>query len=84
MGKQPHHCNAQRIPKVHLCRYGRDRGKEDVLTWGGLQYHGLALEKSAEVIVPKGNELQQNCIGLTLREGPNVILFKIRIGTQFV
>ena len=69
---------------MHLGRYGRDRGKEDVLTWGDLQYHGLVWEKSTEVIVPKGNELQRNCIGLTIREGPNVILFKIRIGTQLV
>ncbi|PHR85796.1 MAG: hypothetical protein COA80_20235 [Leeuwenhoekiella sp.] len=84
MGKQPHHCKALRIPKVHLCRYGRDRGKEDALTWGGLQYHVLVQEKSAEVMVSKGNELQRNCIGLTIREGPNVILFKIRIGRQLV
>jgi len=41
-------------------------------------------EKSAEVIVPKGNELGQCPRGLTIREGLNVVLFKIRIGTQLV
>jgi len=38
------------------------------------------MEKSAEVIVLTGNELGQYSRGLTGKEGPNVILFKIRIG----
>ena len=32
-GKQPHHCNAQRVPKVHLFRYGSNGVKEDAITW---------------------------------------------------
>ncbi len=32
-GKQAHHCDAQRTPKGYLCRYGRDRVKEDAIIW---------------------------------------------------
>ncbi|WP_158499738.1 MULTISPECIES: hypothetical protein [Zobellia] len=42
------------------------------------------MEKSAEVIVLTGNELGQYPRGLTNKEGPNVILFKIRIGAHVV
>ncbi len=38
------------------------------------------MEKPAEVIVLTGNELGQHPRGLTSKEGPNVIPFKIRIG----
>ncbi|MBU3024089.1 hypothetical protein [Zobellia galactanivorans] len=42
------------------------------------------MEKSAEVIVLTDNELGQYPRGLTSKEGPNVILFKIRIGAHVV
>ena len=42
------------------------------------------MEKSAEVIVLIDNELGQYPRGLTSKEGPNVILFEIRIGAQVV
>ena len=38
------------------------------------------MENSAEVMVLTGNELGQHPRGLTGKEGPNVILLKIRIG----
>ena len=38
------------------------------------------MEKSADVIVPTGNEVQKNCIGLTDGEGLNAILLEIMIG----
>ncbi|WP_262486501.1 hypothetical protein [Cellulophaga baltica] len=39
---------------MYLCRYGGDREKEDVLTWGGLYNHEFGyVEKSAEVIVAR-------------------------------
>ena len=43
-------------------------------------------EKSAEVIVLEATSSQkiQNGIGLTIKEGLNVILFKIRIGALVV
>jgi hypothetical protein len=31
--------------------------KEDAITWGDLELHVLQIEKSAEVIVIRGNEL---------------------------
>ena len=42
------------------------------------------MEKSAEVIVLTGNELGHYPRDLTGKEGPNVILFEIRIGAQVV
>ena len=41
------------------------------------------MEKSAEVIVLTGNELGQYLRGLTSKERPNVVIFKIRIGMIF-
>ncbi|WP_175609852.1 hypothetical protein [Zobellia uliginosa] len=42
------------------------------------------MEKSAEAIVLTGNDLGQYPRGFTGKEGPNVILFKIRIGAHVV
>ncbi|WP_157486497.1 hypothetical protein [Maribacter forsetii] len=42
------------------------------------------MKKSAEVIVLTGNELGHYPRGLINKEGPNVILFKIRIGAHVV
>jgi len=39
--------------------------KEYVLTWGDLGFHELETEKSAEVIVVRGNELSKKGRGLT-------------------
>jgi hypothetical protein len=50
-GKQPHLCNAQRIPKGYLCRSRRDRRKGKAITRGGFGSHVLGTEKSAEVIL---------------------------------
>ena len=38
------------------------------------------MEKSAEVIVPTGNEVHKNRTGLTSGEGPNAILPEIIMG----
>jgi hypothetical protein len=38
-GKQAHLCNSQHRLKQLICRYGRNRKKEDVITWGDLQSH---------------------------------------------
>jgi len=38
-------------------RSGRNRRKEEALTRGGLLFHGMEWEKSAEAIVVAGNEL---------------------------
>jgi len=48
MGKQPHHCNAQRVPKVHVCRYGSNWVKEDAITWGGPCNHELVRHRSQQ------------------------------------
>ncbi len=53
-GKQAHHCNAQRTSKVHLCRYGRHRVKEDAVTWGGLHSHGSVQWKNPVYIEEPG------------------------------
>ena len=39
--------------------------KEDVITWGDLDSYVIAVEKSAEVIVGRGNELSKRGRGLT-------------------
>ena len=39
--------------------------KEDAITWGGLGFHEMEIEKSAEVIVVRGNELSKRGRGLT-------------------
>ena len=46
MSKQAHHCNAQRTPKVQLCRFSRDWTKEYALTWGGLNNYELVKLRS--------------------------------------
>jgi hypothetical protein len=39
--------------------------KEDVITWGDLDSYVIGVEKSAEVIVVRGNELSKRGRGLT-------------------
>jgi len=48
LGKQAHHCNAQRTPKGFICRYGSYWEKEDVITWGGLQNYELVIWRSQQ------------------------------------
>ena len=48
--------------------------KEYVLTWGDLHRYGLAEEKSAEVIVVKGNEPRYIGEVSQTDEGPNIEL----------
>jgi hypothetical protein len=50
-GKQPYSCNALKLGKGRHGRSRSDRRKERSLTGGGLSCHGMAGEKSAEVIV---------------------------------
>jgi hypothetical protein len=50
-GKQPYSCNALNLRKGRYGRFRRDWRKERALTGGGLAGHGMAGEKSAEVIV---------------------------------
>ena len=54
-GKQAHLCEARNQQSlVGRCR--RNRMKEYVLTWGGLELYELQIEKSAEAIVVTGNK----------------------------
>jgi hypothetical protein len=52
--------------------------KEDAITWGGLEQHVLQIEKSAEAIVVRGNELSKKTEVSQTDEGLNVKLFEIR------
>jgi hypothetical protein len=46
--------------------------KEYVLTWGGLRFHELETEKSAEVIVIESNEPIRKMEDSQLNEGLNI------------
>ncbi|MDO6811146.1 hypothetical protein Q4603_21175 [Zobellia galactanivorans] len=84
LGKQAHHCNAPRIQKGRYVDTAVIEGKKMFLPGEVSKVTCSYMEKSAEVIVLTGNELGQNPRGLTSKEGPNVILFKIRIGAHVV
>ena len=55
VGEQAHLCDA-RGQQTLISRCRRNRRKEYVLTWGGLDLYELQDEKSAEVIVATGNK----------------------------
>ena len=57
-------------------RSGRHRRKEKALTRGDLPTHALSQEKSAEAIVPVGNEPRYPGEDSRDREGLNVTLFQ--------
>ena len=61
LDEQTHHCEVlNTLSEYQNSRSGRNRVKEDVLTWGGLRNHVFdKAEKSAEVVVPTGNEVQK-------------------------
>jgi len=46
--------------------------KEDVITWGDLDSYVRAVEKSAEVIVVRGNELSEKAEVSQTGEGLNI------------
>lgn len=46
--------------------------KEDVITWGDLDSYVIAVEKSAEVIVVRGNELSEKAEVSQTGEGLNI------------
>ena len=46
--------------------------KEDAITWGDLELYVLQIEKSAEAIVVRGNELSEKAEVSQTDEGLNV------------
>ena len=81
-GKQAHHCNTRRIQEGRLCRYRRNRRKENALTGGD---PGVPEKMHREV--SRGHSSYKKRAGIDSRmahisnEGLNIKLFQIRQGS---
>ena len=72
-GEQAHLCEAQSRWIWTACRSGSVSQKAIYPTEGDLELHELETEKSAEVILVRGNELSEKAEVSQSGEGPNVL-----------